>query len=487
MSIGKSFLLNALLKENYFPLQKKKKEELPPAFTSSALTKAIARKVRKVTLSKSRKGDGFDGIQYKATRYNNVPRLFTIPHPKPYIDLCFEIYDNWDKIKRICLNTRSLIKPKQHVDGRAIIMDYETSSEERNRYYKSAFGKKFIAHADIANCFPSLYSHAIPWALVGFTYAKNNRNVPRWFNKVDACLRSCSRNETSGVPIGPATSNIAAEIILERIDHCLKKFNYIRFIDDYTAYCRTHSEAEDFIRSLSIELMKYKLNLNIKKTEINKLPQAISEEWLGRLREAIPNEKKISSAKVSNLLDTAVRLQKENPEGSILKYAANSIIRKLDNTSSIEFAKYIIKLCYYYPVLIPTLRKPLTRIYKNKSINFKKKLLFLLNESIIYGRSDAICWTLYYLKIFHNSIPNTIANKIIDLGDCMSLALLTEFPSHEKKAIRFAKKLNKNDPYELDTYWLLLYQLFFKGKIKNPYTDNTFSVLKKGNISFIVF
>lgn len=489
MTVRKDFLLNALLRENYFPLQKKKRDELPPIFTSLELKKSVAEDIRKVTLSKDRKKAGFDTIQYKATRFNNVPRLLSIPHPKPYIDICFEIYDNWNKIKHICSNPNSLIIPRTHVHGRVVIMDYETSLEKRNRYYKFAFGRKFLAHADISNCFPSLYSHAIPWALVGFSRAKSNRNSSEWFNKIDKFFRLCSRNETAGVPIGPAISNVACEIVLERIDRELrKKFKFVRFIDDYTAYCKTHEEAEEFIRRLSIKLMKYKLNLNIRKTEIITLPQAISPEWIGRMREIIPGDKEITSSKVSNILDTAVRLQRNNPDGSIVKYAANAIVRKLDDSSSVEFAKYVLKLCFHYPVLIPILKRPLTRVYKNKSYNCKSKFIFLLKISIDYDRSDTVCWLLYYLKLFHNDIPVSIADKIINWGDCMSLSLLSEYPTHQGKVIKFANKLNKQDLYELDTYWLLLYQLYLKDKITNPYSnDNTFKILKKHKVSFIKF
>ncbi len=198
MSVSKNFLLTALLKENFLPFQKKKKDELPPVFNSLGLTKEVAKDIRNISLSNDRKKFGFDSIQYRATRFNNVPRLLAIPHPKPYVDVCFEIFDHWDKIKHICSNENSLIRPKKHSDGRIIIMDYETSSEKRNRYYEVAFGKKFLAHADISNFYPSLYTHAIPWALVGFDNAKNNRENREWFNRIDILLRSCSRNETWG-------------------------------------------------------------------------------------------------------------------------------------------------------------------------------------------------------------------------------------------------------------------------------------------------
>lgn len=486
MSVNKDILLKALIQENYFPLQKKSKEEFPPIFHSRGIKKKTALEILNLPLDKDRKMYGYDVAVYNATRFNNVPRLLSIPHPKPYIDACFKIHDNWSNIRYICSNQNSLIRPRKHKDGRVIIMDYESSYDQRNRYFKRAFGKKFTAHTDIANCFHSLYSHAIPWALVGFNKSKGNRKSSEWFNQVDAAFRRLNRNETSGVPIGPAISNVASEIILARVDKVLKKdFSYVRFIDDYTAYCKSYEEAEEFIRTLSVELNKYRLNLNIKKTEIKSLPQAIASSWVGELREIIPNEKDISSSKVSNILDAAVRLQKDNPDGSILKYAAKSIVSKLDVTSSVEFAKYIIKLSYHYPVLIPLLMMPLDKVYKQTPIRFDTQLCFLLKDAVKYRRSDAMNWLLYFLKKHHNKIPADIAKGIVATGDSLALTMLAEFTSHEGKVIKFANSLNKNDLYELDNYWLLLYQLYYKGLIKNPYKDKVFSVLKKHKVTFV--
>ncbi|MFC1934129.1 antiviral reverse transcriptase Drt4 [Chloroflexota bacterium] len=489
MAVRKNYLLQALLKANYFPMQKKRKEEMPPIFTSSDLTKDIAVEIINAPLSEDRKKiGGFDSVQYKTTRYNNVPRLLSIPHPKSYIDLCMGIYNNWTKIKHICTNGNSLILPKVHSDGRIIIMDYENSLEERNRYNKSVFGNKFLVHTDIANFYPSLYSHSIPWALVGIAEAKRMQFAANyWFNKIDKLIRSCCRNETAGILIGPATSNIVSEIILERIDRDLReKYNYVRFIDDYTAYFKTHTKAEKFIRDLTVELMKYKLNLNIKKTEIKDLPQAINEEWVGKIREIIPRNSVIDSSQVSNILDAAVILQRGNPDGSILKYAANSIVGKVDENSSVEFVKYVIRLCYHHPILIPTLSKPLNTVYNNELEEFKEELLFLLNDSIINMRSDAVCWLLYYLKIFHNDIPTEMGEKIIEYGDCVPLTLLAEFPTHQSEVVGFTNQLNKTDLYELDAYWLLLYQLYLKRKIRNPYKqDATFKILRTQGVSFV--
>jgi len=489
MVVSKNILLKSLLCQNYFPMQKEDKEQLPPIFTSSDLTKSIAEEIHNDSIHTDRRKIGFDSIHYYVTRHNQVSRLFCIPHPKPYINLCFEIYNNWDKIKRICSNTNSIIYPQKHRDGRIIIMNYETPPIKRDRYYKVAFGKKLLVHTDISNCYPSLYSHVIPWALVGIQRAKKDKyDNSLWFNKIDIFSRACCRNETAGVPIGPATSNIVCEIILERVDRVLRQrgYTYTRFIDDYYAYCKTQTEAEEFIRDLNMELIKYRFNLNITKTKLTNLPQPIEEEWINKIRGIIPADEQLNPGQVSDILDSALMLQKDNPDGSILKYASKSIVNKLNNESSIEFVKYIIELSFHYPILISLLYKPLQNIYSQGTGNFQDKFLFLLDDSIKYRRSESMAWLLYYLKLFHSDISSETAKNIIECGDCMAITILAEFTNCRRIVINFANRIDKTELYDLDKYWILLYQLYLKGKISNPYiSDATFDILKTHGVSFV--
>ena len=110
----------------------------------------------------------------------------------------------------------------------------------------------------------------MPWALIGFENAKKHKSEKdKWFNKIDECLRFTKRNETQGIAIGPATSNIVTEIILARIDEkFLGKYNFLRFIDDYTCDCASETDAKNFIRDLDHELAFFKLTLNVKKQKL---------------------------------------------------------------------------------------------------------------------------------------------------------------------------------------------------------------------------
>ena len=140
------------------------------------------------------------------------------------------ITENWEHLKYVSENKISRIIPERHGDGRIAIMDYETQFSKEQHMVASSFGQRFIVNTDIANFYPSIYSHSVPWAVVGLDEAKANRgNREKWYNQLDRALRLTTRDETNGIAIGPATSNIIAEAILARVDDNLaKEFTYYR-------------------------------------------------------------------------------------------------------------------------------------------------------------------------------------------------------------------------------------------------------------------
>jgi hypothetical protein len=40
-----------------------------------------------------------------------------------------------------------------------------------------SIGSRYVVKADISNCFPSIYTHSIPWALVGKESAKKDKHT----------------------------------------------------------------------------------------------------------------------------------------------------------------------------------------------------------------------------------------------------------------------------------------------------------------------
>jgi len=485
MAITKNKVYDSLLRFNYFPEQKRDKEELPPCFNSKSFSTTVSDLLCREKL-RTGKTTGYDQVEYRVTRYNNVSRPISIPHPKPYAHLVREISNNWDKLKHICNNSNSMVTPKMHSDGRIIIMDYDKKNILKDM--SKAFGNTFRVRTDIANFFPSIYTHSIPWALVGFSKAKKNRNSKFWYNRLDAFQRLTKRNETQGIPIGPATSNIISELILSKVDSELAKdFNFHRYVDDYTCYCNCYEDADKFIRHLSQELWRYKLLLNISKTTIESLPITHMQDWILDLYTRLPAVNKIKETLAIRFIDYAVSIQNKTPDGSVLKFAVKSIIGNLHATAQKPVLEYILTLSLHYPILLPLLNRLFDKAAKKGSnFAYKNELKKILDINTINHRSDGMCWALYYMQKFGVAVNKTRAIKVIKTRDCLAITLIYDTGKYDLEALNFIKSINLTDLYEIDQYWILFYQLFYNNKIKNPYSkDKTFDTLKTGGVSFL--
>lgn len=487
-AIDRDVLLNALLRRNYLPNQTEREEEIPPIFSSESFSNEAAEKLQKAA---QRNGvyKGYDSVEYKLTRFSGTPRILSILHPKAYANLSLIIANNWDEFRYLANGENSMLRIDGHEDGRVVIMGYGGLIDEEQLVAEKSLGKHFLVRADIANFYPSIYSHSIPWALVGFDVAKGNRDRRKWYNKIDIAAQLTRRNETNGVAIGPATSTILSEAILTRVDEVLNKnFEFTRITDDYTAYCTTREEASDFILSLTKELAKYNLRLGPAKTSISDLPQPISDPWIFELSVARPRYKAISPTSASRYLDFAVDLAQRFPNGSVLKYALRSLLDcDLTAESRITVLRYGTTLAVHQPVLLPVLSK-IIETTSSSEFNYQEVLPFILKEHVKFGRSDAIAWTLHYCRIHGVDVSKEIVNDIIQSGDCIPILLLSlmETTEYVEPVVEFANNLDPQDVYGLDRYWILLYQLFRDGLISQPYPDDrTFKILRDAGVTFV--
>lgn len=491
MTVDKDFVLEALLRHNYLPTQRKASEELPPIFTTRRLTADVAVRLAEM---EPRKGDysGYDQIEYRMTRFNYVSRPLSIPHPLPHSRLCLCIRDCWEHLEYIAANPCSSIKPKKHADGRLIIMDYDDSLTKSRSTQRQAFGNRFKVHSDVSNCFPSIYSHAVPWALVGFDEAKAKKAgkfKAEWFNQLDEALRLTKRGETQGIAIGPATSNVISEIILARIDEVLvsKGHQFQRYIDDYTCYCDSEEKAQDFIRQLSAELSRFKLMLNIKKTEVRKLPEPMADDWVINLTSAIPSAKSIDAYQAIHFLEFALALANKYPEGSVMKFAMKTLTKKpLDLFAKCDVLNYGLCLAFHQSFLLPLLDRLLADTWLVSQFDAPAKLNAIVREHAKLHRSDGMTWGLYLLGKNEAAIETETAEVVFGTADAMSIAVLHWSGQYPEKVKVFVEDIvATGDLYKLDAYWLLLYEAFCDGVISNPYPDEVFPLLLDSGVRFI--
>lgn len=445
-----------------------------------------------------------DYIRFSSMRNINVPRSMAIPEPFAYANQCHALSENWieiqkhfeEKTKNDSYKISRIHIRKLHNKSPLFEMNYKNFDKDGAPEQDILIKSKYIAEADISNCFPSIYSHAISWALIGKESAKINKtDKTQWYNNLDYHIMNVKYGETSGLLIGPHSSNLIAEIILVSIDSEMIKqgFKYIRNIDDYQCYAETHEQAERFLVSLSDELAKFELSLNHKKSKICSLPKANVRNWVTKLNHfyftnTYNFEEKLGLRvkELKGYLDFAVEVMLENNnDAAVLNYAIKSLSDKyLGANAKNYFQKQIHHLVLLYPYLTGILEE---KVFDPHSIpnwvikNIAKDLFELgISKRLFDACSYAVFWALKYN--FELGIDN-LKNLAIDSNDCIFLLICYQYDkATQKKAYLKEYKdhaiaLKKLD---FDRYWLFIYEVL-------PWSDLTdnYRLMKKEGISFL--
>lgn len=179
-------------------------DKLPPCFTSIHLFNFY-----KETSANENNNKWRDYITFDSQRNMIIPRRFGIPTPYAYFVLCRALADNWDAIKHrlshsVCnqdyiISRIHLRKMKE--DGPLFSMNYKNWKSDGEPMPDLIQGMKYVVKTDISTCFPSIYTHAIPWALIGKSKAKRAIGNRNWTNAIDKACQCCTNGQTHGILI----------------------------------------------------------------------------------------------------------------------------------------------------------------------------------------------------------------------------------------------------------------------------------------------
>ncbi len=436
-------------------------ENLPPCFTSEGLSGHVTKNLISLTtendanrLADFLKKVKHDFIHYESLYHTNLPRQMGVPHPESYIVQCLALKRHWAKIKKHCAEPEtpvSRIFVRKTSSRRVFQMNYKGKehSENEEADIRKRTGAHYVARTDISNCFHSIYTHSIPWALHGRQKSKKKHSLLLEGNLVDKSTQGTRDGQTNGLLIGPHTSNVVSEIILTRIDHEMLQKGYKRFrryIDDYTFYAKTHNEAEDFIRELGMQLRKYELVLNGSKTEIMPMPLPIEKDWIRELEnfQWPAEDETVRFRTVRSLLDLALKLTHGAETHAVLNYAIKMVPPRLDRRTKRLFVQQAVNLALLYPYLAPLLDKHV--FCKHRYDGIEKVILEFIEQLLEIGikrvYSDAIAHALFYsLKYdLQFDMAENKLQEVIKIDDCLSEVLL--LVSCPRSSLQ--KKVSKN-------------------------------------------
>ncbi len=440
-------------------------------------------------------------IYYESLRSINVPRPFGIPNPVAYKNLCKVLSDNWTNIKehfRRCTQGQSYKVSRIHIrkiKGKNYLfeMNYNNFKEDASPEPDLLIGKKFVVKADISNFFPSIYTHSIPWALIGKDNAKRKRKGTLWYNQIDEFTRNIKDAETHGILIGPHASNLISEIILVAVDKIMyeKGYRYLRFIDDYTCYVETYEEANKFLVDLTRQLRFYDLTLNHRKTEILELPVVTTKNWVREIKafRFFNGYHKVKYNELSAYFDLAIELMSFNEnDAAILKYAIKFLSKQeLTENAKVYYIKKIRQLVVLYPYLLQILEEYVFVPFKviNEIIGDIANDVF--TNSLKSNNYEAMCYAIYFAIKYKFNISDLSFECVEKSNNC--ILLLLSYLYHEKRKLKEEVKRHKKLAEEmleaendLLTNWLFVYEVLPQSKLKDYWKR-----IKKAGVTFVDF
>lgn len=134
-----------------------------------------------------------------------------------------------------------------------------------------------LLHTDVANCYGSLYTHSIVWAIHGKEVGKEKRQQSDLLgNQIDKYIQSGRYGQTNGISQGSLLMDLLAELVLGFVDEQVSEllpahgaFRILRYRDDYRIFANSDDTCESIVKALSTALLSVGMRLGVSKTVLH--------------------------------------------------------------------------------------------------------------------------------------------------------------------------------------------------------------------------
>lgn len=221
-------------------------------------------------------------------------RPFQLIHPALYVFLVQEITkeENWNLIKarferffandKIECHSVPVAEENENSDKQNQIYEWWQKVEQRSLALSLEYGH--LLHLDITDCYGSIYTHSIDWALHTIEVAKQGRQLKpeekpkekEIGQKIDEYIQAMSYGQTNGIPQGSVLMDFVAEMVLGLGDIMLTEelnkigitdYKIIRYRDDYRIFTNNPQLSSEIAKVLSDVLSKLNFKINSAKTQ----------------------------------------------------------------------------------------------------------------------------------------------------------------------------------------------------------------------------
>jgi hypothetical protein len=484
--------LRALLAKGYLP------KELVPNFSSKDFADFYSDSTNFPRIQKPPNPPQSEPSKYPINRAGGHYRVLHVPNPFHIGPVAVLISSNLSEfLKRTGRSKNSLSRPRFNPSHSRIFEPVFSQTGRKRREALLRANGRYVLKLDIKEFYPSLYTHAIAWAISPQSRLKRNwRNQRMLGNKVDNAFRMAQSRRSVGVPIGPDLSFLIAEVVLCKVDANLKKhkIKYLRWYDDFSIVCNSIEEAETIKTTIGDELSNFNLSINSRKTAINELPHAIEHEWRDEMRTYSLSDNVFS---VQGFFDLAFRYAKLYPDENVLNYCVGRLFVISEYERNINLVLANLSQCVLAERGCCSKFVSLVAHWIGSGIRFEVDVIEELANrlAVRIGQNSAVNDTVWILSlIIHMRIRlNPASVKALNKNKNPFLAIICMHALHEGLLNGFAikfwqEKVKSDELYGPD--WIAIYEGVRHGWLKDPnnivQNDSQFGHLLTEDVEFYV-
>lgn len=296
-----------------------------------------------------------EGVNYKLISNKDGEfgwRPFEIIHPALYVSLVNEI------TSKKCWN--EIVDRFSYFDMSAVVCEslpFVSEDDEKHKAHqikkwwtnveqvslKKSLHFKYVFDVDIADCYGSIYTHSIAWAMHDKELIKENRGCLDYLgNRIDVTIQKMRYRQTNGIPQGSTLMDFVAEILLGYVDVLLSnkldekinrdEYSIIRFRDDYKIFTNNPEIGRVIVKELSGVLSGMGMKLNTSKTKQQSDPvlASIKPDKLYEL--FVPSNHMTMSKRLLQIYECS----NEFPNSGLVTRQMNKYYRHIEKTSRLN-------------------------------------------------------------------------------------------------------------------------------------------------------
>lgn len=291
---------------------------------------------------------------------------------------------------------------------------------------------------DVQNCFDSIYTHSIAWAISGGVDIYKDTFEGKCDGSVgalwDKMMQEMNYNETNGIVIGPECSRIFAEVIMQHVDQMVEQQLYekgyrnkvdyecYRYVDDYFFFYNSEAVKVDAEQLFQMYLKEFKLSLSQEKSKTLERPFVTD----------------ITKTKIAidSLLNDTIKLYTNEPESD---QSIEEEIEETEQDTSMEAEEQLLKIDRE-----KTLSCLTTDIYfRLNATDFNKRFKAIVSANNVEAK-DVLNYTMARLAIrLERNLKKLDGYYKVLCLSAVDLNLRDLYPQVEKKRRQLEKVLSK--------------------------------------------